>query len=72
MSNHPKVIFEDNHLLIVDKPAGFLVQGDRTGDQTITDWGQAYIKDKYNKPGAVFLHPAHRLDRPVSGLVILA
>lgn len=66
----PQVVYEDNHLLIIDKPAGWLVQGDHTGDETLTDWGRAYIKEKYNKPGAVFLHPAHRLDRPVSGITI--
>lgn len=68
----PKVLFEDNHFLIVDKPAGWLVQEDKTGDRTLTDWGKSYIKEKYDKPGAVFLHPCHRLDRPVSGIVILA
>jgi len=68
----PRVIYEDNHLLIVNKPAGWLVQGDKTGDRTLTDWGRAYIKSRYNKPGAVFLHPCHRLDRPVSGIVIFA
>lgn len=66
------VIYEDNHLLALNKPAGWLVQGDRTGDSTLTDWGKAYLRDKYVKPGAVFLHPVHRIDRPVSGLVLLA
>lgn len=68
----PTVIFEDNHLLVLNKPAGWLVQADRTGDVTLTDWGKEYLKEKYNKPGAVFLHPAHRIDRPVSGAVIFA
>ncbi|MFY0607299.1 MAG: RluA family pseudouridine synthase [Cyclobacteriaceae bacterium] len=68
----PSVLYEDNHLLILNKPAGWLVQGDKTGDKTITDWGRAYIKEKYNKPGEVFLHPCHRLDRPVSGITIFA
>lgn len=68
----PKVIYEDNHLLILNKPAGWLVQGDKTGDTTITDWARAYIKKKYDKPGDVFLHPTHRLDRPVSGILIFA
>jgi len=68
----PFVIFEDNHLLAICKPAGWLVQGDRTGDSTLTDWGKAYLKEKYDKPGAVFLHPAHRIDRPVSGVVLFA
>jgi 23S rRNA pseudouridine1911/1915/1917 synthase len=66
------IIYEDNHLLIVNKRAGILVQGDSTGDQTLTDVLKDYIKEKYQKPGAVFLHPVHRLDRPVSGLVIFA
>ncbi len=66
------VIYEDNHLLALNKPAGWLVQGDRTGDATLTDWGKAYLREKYAKPGAVFLHPAHRLDRPVSGLTLFA
>ncbi len=68
----PTVIYEDNHLLALNKPAGWLVQGDRTGDATLTDWGKNYLKEKYAKPGAVFLHPAHRLDRPVSGAVLFA
>jgi len=66
------ILFEDNHLLVLNKPAGWLVQGDRTGDPTLTDWGKAYLKEKYAKPGAVFLHPAHRIDRPVSGAVLFA
>lgn len=66
------VIFEDNHLLIVNKSAGILVQGDKTGDKTLTDLCKTYIANKYNKPGAVFLHPVHRLDRPVSGVVVFA
>lgn len=68
----PVIIYEDNHLLAINKPAGWLVQGDRTGDPTLTDWGKAYIKEKYAKPGAVFLHPVHRIDRPVSGIVLFA
>ena len=68
----PTIIYEDNHLLAINKPAGELVQGDRTGDDTLTDWGKAYLKEKYAKPGAVFLTPAHRLDRPVSGAVLFA
>ena len=66
------VIYEDNHLLAINKPAGWLVQGDRTGDATLTDWGKDYLKEKYAKPGAVFLHPVHRIDRPVSGAVLFA
>lgn len=72
MTLNDVVIYEDNHLLALNKPAGWLVQGDRTGDATLTDWGKAYLKEKYAKPGAVFLHPVHRLDRPVSGAVLFA
>ncbi len=68
----PSIIFEDNHLLAINKPAGWLVQGDKTGDPTLTDWGKTYLKEKYDKPGAVFLHPTHRIDRPVSGAVLFA
>lgn len=66
------VIYEDNHLLVVNKPAGMLVQGDKTGDECLIDLAKKYIKEKYNKPGDVFLGLAHRLDRPVSGVVLLA
>ncbi|WP_186753956.1 RluA family pseudouridine synthase [Echinicola salinicaeni] len=73
MSKRPfTVVYEDNHLLVVNKRAGILVQGDRTGDKTLTDYCKDYIAKKYDKPGAVFLHPVHRLDRPVSGLVVFA
>ena len=68
----PTVLFEDNHLLALWKPPGFLVQADATGDPTLTDWGREYLKIKYEKPGKVFLHPVHRLDRPVSGAVLFA
>ncbi len=66
------VVYEDNHIIVVSKRPGILVQGDATGDRTLTDAVKEYIKQKYNKPGDVFLHPVHRLDRPVSGLVIFA
>jgi len=66
------ILFEDNHLLVVNKPAGLLVQGDETGDITLADQAKAYIKERYKKPGDVFLGIVHRLDRPVSGAVILA
>ena len=66
------IVYEDNHLIIVNKRAGILVQGDSTGDRTLTDAVKDYIKVKYVKPGDVFLHPVHRLDRPVSGLVVFA
>lgn len=68
----PVVIFEDNHLLGINKPAGWLVQGDRTGDETLIDWCKAYLKEKYAKPGEVFVGCIHRIDRPVSGVVIFA
>ena len=67
-----QVLYEDNHLIAVNKPAGTLVQGDQTGDATLADWVKGYIKDRYNKPGAVFLGIVHRLDRPVSGVVVFA
>jgi len=66
------VIYEDNHLLILNKPAGVLVQGDKTGDTPLVEMGKAYIKSKFQKPGEVFLGVVHRLDRPVSGLVVFA
>lgn len=72
MIKKPIVIYEDNHLLIVNKPSGWLVQGDNTGDRTLTDWATEYIRKKYNKPGNVFCQPCHRLDRPVGGLVTFA
>lgn len=67
-----QVIYEDNHLLIVNKAAGVLVQGDKTGDKPLVDYCKDYIKEKYDKPGDVFLGVVHRIDRPVSGLVIFA
>ncbi|WP_299825199.1 RluA family pseudouridine synthase [uncultured Pontibacter sp.] len=66
------VLFEDNHVLVVNKPAGLLVHGDETGDVTLADLAKKYVKDKYNKPGNVFIGVVHRLDRPVSGVVLLA
>ncbi len=66
------VIYEDNHLLIVNKASGVLVQGDATGDTPLVELCKQYIKEKYQKPGAVFLGVVHRLDRPVSGVVVLA
>lgn len=68
----PQILFEDNHLLVLEKPNNILVQGDITGDRTLTEWGKDYIKEKYGKPGDVFLHPTHRLDRPVSGITVFA
>ncbi|WKN32892.1 RluA family pseudouridine synthase [Porifericola rhodea] len=66
------ILYEDNHLLVVNKRAGMLVQGDQTGDEPLVEAGKAYIKEKYDKPGAVFLGVVHRLDRPVSGVLVLA
>jgi len=62
----------DNHLLVVNKPAGLLVQGDVTGDVDLLTIGKAFLKERFDKPGAVFLGLVHRLDRPVSGVVALA
>lgn len=65
-------LYEDNHLIIVSKSPGEIVQGDKTGDRTLSDDVAAYIKEKYAKPGRVFVGVAHRLDRPVGGLVVMA
>ncbi len=67
-----RILFEDNHLLIINKRSGEIVQGDRTGDEPLVETLKSYIKAKYNKPGEVFLGLVHRLDRPVSGAVIFA
>ena len=67
-----EVIYEDNHLLIVNKAAGILVQGDSTGDVPLVAMCKDYIGAKYEKPGAVFLGVVHRIDRPVSGVVVFA
>lgn len=67
-----QVLYEDNHIIIVNKAAGEIVQGDKTGDTPLSEDVKAYIKTKYAKPGAVFLGTVHRLDRPVSGIVVFA
>ncbi|PJA76516.1 RNA pseudouridine synthase [bacterium CG_4_9_14_3_um_filter_65_15] len=67
-----QILHEDNHLLVVAKPAGLLVQGDASGDETLLDAGRAYLREKYAKPGNVYLGLVHRLDRNVSGVVVLA
>lgn len=67
-----RVLHEDNHLLVVDKPAGLLVQGDRSGDATLLEVAATYLKEKYAKPGNVYVGLVHRLDRNVSGVVLLA
>ncbi|WP_205501858.1 RluA family pseudouridine synthase [Rufibacter psychrotolerans] len=66
------VLFEDNHILVVNKPSGVLVQGDETGDVPLSELAKEYVKQKYQKPGNVFMGVVHRLDRPVSGVVLLA
>ena len=72
MVEFPKVIYEDNHLLVINKQPGVLVQGDETGDKPLVEICKEYIKEKYGKPGEVFLGVVHRLDRPVSGVVVFA
>ncbi|MCW2119629.1 RluA family pseudouridine synthase [Flavobacterium sp. 7A] len=67
-----QVIHEDNHLIVINKRVGDLVQGDKTGDKPLSDIVKEYIKDKYNKPGEVFLGVVHRLDRPTTGIVVFA
>ncbi len=67
-----EILFEDNHILSVNKKPGDLVQGDKTGDTPLSEIAKNYIKDKYQKPGDVFLGVAHRIDRPVSGVVLFA
>lgn len=66
------IIYEDNHLLVVNKAAGQLVQGDKTGDVPLVDLAKAYLKEKYKKRGDVFLGVVHRLDRPTSGVIVFA
>lgn len=67
-----KVVYEDNHILVVNKEPGEIVQGDKTGDQPLSETLKAWLKEKYSKPGNVFVGVVHRLDRPVGGLVIFA
>lgn len=66
------ILYEDNHLVIVNKQAGEIVQGDKTGDTPLSDFVKDWLKEKYNKPGNVYLGVVHRLDRPVSGVVLFA
>ena len=70
--NKKNILFEDNHLIIVNKPSGLLVQGDKTGDTTLAEQIKTYLKKKYKKPGKVYLGIVHRLDRPTSGVIIFA
>jgi 23S rRNA pseudouridine1911/1915/1917 synthase len=66
------ILFEDNHLIVVNKRPSQIVQGDKTGDKPLSDFVKDYIKEKYGKPGDVFLGVVHRIDRPVSGVVLFA
>jgi len=70
--NNLQVLYEDNHVIIINKRAGDLVQGDKTGDAPLSDIVKSYLKAKYSKPGNVYLGVVHRLDRPTSGIVLFA
>lgn len=70
--DNPQVIYEDNHILVVEKPPNLLTQGDRTGDADLLTLTKGYVKEKYGKPGDVYLGLVHRMDRPVGGLLCLA
>ncbi|MBQ2885489.1 MAG: RluA family pseudouridine synthase [Alphaproteobacteria bacterium] len=67
-----KILYEDNHIIVVNKAAGEIVQGDKTGDESLCESLKKFLKEKYNKPGNVFVGLPHRLDRPVSGVVVFA
>lgn len=67
-----QVLFEDNHIIVINKRVGDIVQGDKTGDSPLSDVVKQYLKEKYNKPGNVYLGVVHRLDRPTSGIVLFA
>ena len=70
--NNLQILHEDNHIIVVNKRVGDIVQGDKTGDKPLSDVVKEYIKVKYNKPGEVFLGVVHRLDRPTTGIVVFA
>jgi 23S rRNA pseudouridine1911/1915/1917 synthase len=70
--NNLQVLFEDNHLIVVNKRVGDIVQGDKTGDKPLSDVVKSYLKEKHNKPGNVYLGVVHRLDRPTTGIVLFA
>ena len=70
--NNLQVLYEDNHIIVVNKRAGDIVQGDKTGDKPLSEVVKSYLKYKYNKPGNVYLGVVHRLDRPTSGVVLFA
>lgn len=67
-----QVIYEDNHIIVINKRVGDIVQGDKTGDKPLSDVVKEFLKEKYNKPGEVFLGVVHRLDRPTTGIVVFA
>ncbi|WP_299390629.1 RluA family pseudouridine synthase [uncultured Gelidibacter sp.] len=67
-----QVLYEDNHIIIINKRAGDIVQGDKTGDEPLSEVVKSYIKEKYNKPGNVYLGVAHRLDRPTTGVIVFS
>jgi len=70
--NQIEVLYEDNHIIAVNKKTSDIVQGDKTGDTPLSDFVKKYLKEKYNKPGEVFVGTVHRIDRPVSGIVLFA
>jgi 23S rRNA pseudouridine1911/1915/1917 synthase len=70
--NNLQVLYEDNHLIVINKRVGDIVQGDKTGDEPLSEVVKKYIKEKYNKPGEVYLGVVHRLDRPTTGIVVFA
>ena len=70
--NNLQILHEDNHIIVINKRVGDIVQGDKTGDKPLSDVVKEYIKEKYNKPGDVFLGVVHRLDRPTTGTVVFA
>lgn len=72
MTPEPEILFEDNHCLVLNKPAGMLSQGDETGEPSLVSWTEDYWRRKYSKPGNVFVGLVHRLDRPTSGVVLIA
>ena len=72
MGKFPEVLYEDNHLIAVNKKAGDIVQGDKTGDEPLSEKVKRYLEEKYNKPGEAYLGLPHRIDRPVSGIIVLA